>query len=61
MFKHAKGFRGNKPGAAKPIKLKVGGGGSAGKKRGLVQRAIEKWKADESERAEGSRIHRRKR
>ena len=51
MFKHAKGFRGSKPKAAKPTKFKKGGGG--GKKKGLVQRSLEKWKAEEAVRAKG--------
>jgi hypothetical protein len=51
MFKHAKGFLGGKPRAAKPTKFKMGSGSS--KKKGLVQRAMEKWKAEEAARAPG--------
>ena len=48
MYKHAKGFRGNKPNAPKPTKFKMGGG--PGKKKGLVQRALEKWEREKYER-----------
>jgi hypothetical protein len=45
MFKHAKGFRGGRPSPIKPATRKVGGSGSAGKKKGLVQRVFDDWKA----------------